>query len=133
MKLLMLSFLLLFTGACATGMSSNETSVIIDSQPNGQKFTVTNAAGKIIHAGVTPETVMLDTSAGFFKAAKHRLKLSGKSFELEAKMSIFYYGNVFGFVGFAVDPLTGSMWNLPDSVTVSNGNTSTVYSVDTVK
>ena len=133
MKYLMMCLTLLFTGACATGFSGNETSVIIDSSPSGQKFSVTNAKGKVVHQGVTPETVMLDTSAGFFEPAQHSLKVGKQAVPLKAEMSAFYFGNVFNLVGFVVDPFTGAMWNLPDVVTVSGKDVDAQFSPDTVK
>jgi hypothetical protein len=133
MKYLMLCFVLLFSGACATSLSTNETSVIIDSVPSGQKFSVTNSEGKIVHKGTTPETVMLDTSAGYFVPAKHELSVNGKKTKLKAEMSAFYFANALNLIGFAIDPFTGCMWNLPDVVTVSNDEAKIYYSADTVK
>jgi|SaaInlStandDraft_1057018.scaffolds.fasta_scaffold195543_2 hypothetical protein len=132
MKYLILSLALLLSGACATGLSSNETSVIISSTPAGKNFSVTNKAGEVVHQGVTPETVMLNNSADFFEAEAYKLKVGNSTVNVDGKMSAIYYGNIFGLVGFIVDPITGSMWNLPDTVKVTGGKAEVKYTADTL-
>jgi hypothetical protein len=132
--LLICALTLAMMNSCATGFSSSEQSVIIMSKPAGQNFTITNNLGETIHSGSTPETVMLDTSIGFYKPAVHTVKFNnGKSISLEGKMSIFYVGNVFTLLGFVVDPFTGAMWDLPDKVNVSSGSVQKLYPATTMK
>ena len=133
MKYLILSLTLLFSGACATGLSSNETSVIITSSPAGKNFSVTNKAGDVVHQGVTPKNFFLNNSADFFEAEAYKFKVGNSTVNVDGKMSAIYYGNVFGLIGFIVDPITGSMWNLPDTVNVSSGKADVKYSIDTLK
>ena len=133
MKQVLLILSVLFLAWCASSLSSSETSVIIDSKPSGQNFTVTNAKGKVVHAGTTPETVMLNNSSDFFKPEVHKLNINGQSVNIEGKMTVIYYGNIFGLVGFIVDPITGAMWNLPDEVMVEGSKLDVKYSPDTLK
>ena len=133
MKYLILTVFALCLCSCATSLSSNETSVIIDSIPSGEKFIITNSKGKVVHNGITPETVMLDNSTTFFEPEIHKVSTNGNTVNIEGKMTAIYFGNIFGLIGFIVDPITGNMWNLPDEVIIENDKAKTTYSVDTVQ
>ena len=133
MKFIALAIVSLFLCSCATNMSNSETSVIIDSSPSGKKFTIKNSKGKVVHEGVTPETVMLHNSAGFFEPEVHSISVDGKSSQVIGKMTLFYWGNFFNIIGFVADPITGAMWNLPDEVTIKDGKAMTKYSKDTLE
>lgn len=68
----------------------------------------------------TPCTVSLDPKRGYFKGQSYRLKLELAGYqtseiELRSEMSGWYWGNILlgGLIGMlAVDPVTGSMWNI---------------------
>jgi ABC-type Fe3+-hydroxamate transport system substrate-binding protein len=132
MKPVFLALLLLFTGACASSFSTNETSVIITSNPSGQEVTITDKSGKVIHKGVTPETVMLNNKAENFSPEKHKIVVGRTTVHIHAKLSVIYFFNALNPVGFLVDFWSGSMWNLPDTVHVHSTTGILEYSIDTI-
>ncbi|OYV04093.1 MAG: hypothetical protein CFE26_18735 [Verrucomicrobiales bacterium VVV1] len=97
----------------------------ITSNPAGAKVVVSNPAGKAVHEGSTPTSVILPASAGFYKAASYNLVFSKKGYPtksvvLKAGINPWYAGNIpmpggaFGML--VVDPLTGAMWKLDEKI-----------------
>lgn len=129
-KILGLSVILLgfLTTSCATIVSNSIYDVAINSSPSGAKFSITNSRNKIIETGVTPATVQLKSAAGYFKGETYKIKFTKTGFyeqtyTLYGTFNGWYIANVF-LPGnliwlFVVDPLTGAMYNLPESVNVS--------------
>ncbi|WP_444929211.1 hypothetical protein ACJJIF_15375 [Microbulbifer sp. SSSA002] len=112
---------------CASIVSESSYPVTINSTPNGANFTIIDSVGLDVHSGVTPDTITLPASDGFFSSASYTVKyqMAGyneQSFEIEAGMDGWYIGNIVfgGLIGWLiVDPATGAMWKLPESVNVT--------------
>ncbi|MBY6190758.1 hypothetical protein [Microbulbifer agarilyticus] len=112
---------------CASILSDSNYPVTINSNPAGANFVVVNEAGFDVHTGVTPDTITLSASDGFFSSASYVVKfqMAGfeeQSFQLSAGMDGWYIGNILfgGLIGMLiVDPATGAMWKLPESANVS--------------
>ncbi|WP_444920627.1 hypothetical protein ACJJID_17855 [Microbulbifer sp. CnH-101-G] len=118
--------LVMATG-CASIVSDSSYPVSINSTPGGANFTIINEAGFDVHSGVTPDTVTLPASDGFFSSASYTVKyqMAGyneQSFLIKAGMDGWYVGNILvgGLIGWLiVDPATGAMWKLPESAHVT--------------
>lgn len=113
--------------SCASIIGKSEYSVAINSNPDGAKFLVTNRSGQKVHSGVTPASVTLKSSAGYFKGETYTIELnkegySPKTYTLTSGVDGWYWGNILlgGLIGMLiVDPATGAMYDLPDRVDVS--------------
>lgn len=110
--------------SCASIVSKNNYPVALTSNPSGSHVVVKNSSGESIHQGVTPTTVTLAASEGYFKPATYTVEFSkkGKAKQIvtvSAGMDGWYFGNIVlgGLIGMlVVDPLTGSMWKLDSTV-----------------
>ena len=119
---------------CATIVSKSSYPVSVNSNPSGAKFTVRNNIGAVINQGVTPATIVLPSSAGYFKPASYTLEFSrrgssSQSLELQASMNGWYAGNILigGLIGLVIiDPLSGAMWKLDESVTANMTSMATI-------
>ena len=107
---------------CASIVSKSEYPVAITSNPTGADFVVKRANGLPIASGVTPATITLGASDGYFKPAKYTVEFRRKgvaqSVPLTAKIDGWYFGNILlgGIIGLLiVDPATGAMWTLNDT------------------
>ena len=66
--------------------------------------------------------VVLRSQSDFFKPEIYKIKRAGKQpTTLTATLTPIYWGNFFGFVGFAVDGITGAMWALPSKINLDKG------------
>lgn len=118
---------MVFASGCASILSDSDYPVTIKSNPPGANFTVTDEAGLDVHSGVTPDTINLAASDGFFSSANYIIKyqMAGyreQSFELRPGMDGWYIGNIMfgGLIGIlVVDPATGAMWKLPEIANVN--------------
>ncbi len=112
---------------CASIVSDSNYPVSIRSTPSEAKFLVENSKGEEIHSGRTPSTVSLAAGDGYFSSADYKVRFLKDGYEekvtiLEADMDGWYIGNLLfgGPIGFlAIDPATGAMWKLPESVSLS--------------
>ncbi|WP_078083496.1 hypothetical protein [Microbulbifer mangrovi] len=112
---------------CASILSDSNYPVTINSTPSGANFVVTNESGFDVHSGVTPDTITLAASDGFFSSASYTVKfqMAGyheRAFQLRAGIDGWYIGNILfgGLLGMLiVDPATGAMWKLPESANVN--------------
>ncbi|AHM60981.1 hypothetical protein D770_13635 [Flammeovirgaceae bacterium 311] len=110
-----------FLASCASIFSKSTYPVTISTNPQNVNITITNELGGVIYQGVTPTTLPLDASSGYFKPAFYEVSLSQpgfkpQTFHIEAKIDGWYFGNIAigGFLGMLViDPLTGAMWRIP--------------------
>ncbi len=113
--------------ACSSIVSKSEYAVAINSDPAGAEFTVSNRLGQNVYSGVTPSSVTLKSSAGYFKGETYTIVLnkegfSTKTYTLKTSIDGWYWGNLLlgGFIGMlVVDPATGAMYSLPDRVDIS--------------
>jgi hypothetical protein len=133
--------------SCASIVSRPSRDVSIQSNPSGLAFSITNGKGEAVHSGTTPQTVSLTARGGYFKPAKYtvQVKRAGKvvgTHQVTAGINGWYFGNILigGLVGLIiVDPLTGSMYRMPASITVDTAAVAanaprslTVASIDTL-
>lgn len=120
-QLLALSTILALHG-CASIVGDTDMPVVIASEPAGATFEVRDTTGRMIHKGMTPSTVTLKTSAGYFQRAEysvlvHKDGYGDQTVPLRGSISGWYWGNIVfgGLVGMlAVDPATGAMYKLPE-------------------
>jgi hypothetical protein len=119
----------IFLSSCASIVSKSNWPVSVQSEPSGVEFIVKKADGTVISNGKTPQIVSLNSGNGFFRPGKYiietknRGKVTGSQ-EVTASINGWYFGNVIfgGLIGLViVDPLTGAMYRLPETVTVSGG------------
>jgi hypothetical protein len=108
---------------CASIVSKSEYPVAITSNPIGADFVVKRNNGIPVASGVTPATIVLPASEGYFQPAKYSIEFRRKgvvqTVPLTAKIDGWYFGNLlFGgiIIGMLiVDPATGAMWRLNDT------------------
>lgn len=106
---------------CASIVSSSAHPVFIDSAAGEAQFVIHNQNGVEIARGQTPATIVLETGAGYFKNANYLVDFSkphyqNQTYRLVANGNPWYYGNFLNIIGFFIDPATGAMWQLPDSL-----------------
>lgn len=112
---------------CASIVSDSVYPVSIGSNPAGAHFEILAMSGENFYSGVTPQTVYLPASTGYFKGAQYLVKFTKDDQTetiklLDSQVDEWYYGNIVlgGLIGMlVVDPITGSMWKLPDDLYVS--------------
>ena len=105
---------------CASIVHSGNRSITINTQPAGAKASISKTGGDVFSVNTTPCTVSLDPKRGYFKGQSYTLKLELPGYnpaqiELQPTLSGWYFGNLIfgGLIGMlAVDPVTGSMWNI---------------------
>jgi hypothetical protein len=109
---------------CASIVSKSQYPVTINSNPSGAKVLVKNEKGIVIHQAITPATLSLNASSGFFNAESYSFEFEKEGYlrgsaALSAGMDPWYIGNILfgGLIGIViVDPATGAMWKLNDAV-----------------
>jgi hypothetical protein len=110
-------------GGCASIFNGGNRTLTINSDPPGAKATFSKLEGDVVTVKTTPCTVSLDPRRGYFKGQTYvlHLELAGYhavDINLEPTLSAWYFGNIVlgGLIGMvAVDPVTGSMWNIEPS------------------
>ena len=112
--------LLALTG-CASIVSTNKYPVTVTSSPEGVPITVEKDNGTAVYSGTTPFTVTLNASDGYFDGATYyAVGPRGGRVEIDSSIDGWYWGNILLLApvtgGLIVDPLTGSMWKLPEHV-----------------
>jgi hypothetical protein len=118
----------LITG-CASLLGNSQYPVNIISAPVTSTFEITDKSGKLIHTGNTPSTITLKSGRGYFKGETYTFKFhspgyADKIVTLDSSLSRWYWGNILfgGIVGMLiVDPATGAMYKLPESVSADLG------------
>jgi len=129
---------LLFISGCASIVSKSNYPVAINSIPDGASITITDNNGQQIYKGKTPTTVTLRSGAGFFSGATYKVTFKKPGYEpqmavIEKQLDGWYIGNILfgGFIGFLiVDPATGAMWKLPNSVNVTLAEKTSAFIID---
>ena len=126
-KVIGIGALVLVLSGCSSIVSQSEYSVAINSNPDTSNFVITNKSGQNVHSGVTPATVTLRSSSGYFSGERYTITFSKegypeKIFTMSSSIDGWYFGNILfgGPIGLlVVDPATGAMYNLPERVDVS--------------
>ena len=122
MRILFIVCLLTLPG-CASILSDSRYPIEIKSNPSQAYYSITDRRGNLIHEGVTPETITLESGTGYFDRAEYKVLFWKKGYhkeirEVKSEVDGFYFANIANLFGlFAVDP-SGSMYELPDSVHV---------------
>jgi hypothetical protein len=131
-RILTLALCVAITG-CASIVSKSDKLVTITSNPIGANFVVKKANGLSMTSGVTPATITLGASDGYFKPAKYVVEYTRKgvtqSVPLSATINGWYAGNILfgGLIGLLiVDPATGAMWKLNDTVIATFNQTTDI-------
>ena len=121
--LLLVSFVAPMFSGCATILSERQYPVTFENSGGPTYFAVRNRKGEIVHQGVTPQQVTLDSKAAPFWPAKYNVTFAGQGDfvqqrELKANMDPWVAGNILlgGVPGAVVDGATGAMWKLPARV-----------------
>ena len=112
---------------CSSIVSKSEYAVTVASTPSNANFTITNKAGDAVQSGMTPSTITLKSSSGYFAGESYTIKLtkegySPKTYTLKSSIDGWYFGNLLfgGLIGMIIiDPLTGAMYNLPARTDIS--------------
>ncbi|WIO75153.1 hypothetical protein QP938_04390 [Porticoccaceae bacterium LTM1] len=112
---------------CASIVSDSSYPVAISSNPSGAQFTITDKSGRTVHSGTTPNTVILESGAGFFSGEDYTITYNKEGYgkqtaRLKAGIDGWYFGNLLigGLIGMLiVDPATGAMYKLPNTVTTT--------------
>ena len=118
---------MILVSGCSSVIGGSRYEVLITSTPNHADFVITNRAGEKVESGITPSTVTLTSSAGYFKGEDYEIVFNKKGYkrgfyELNTSLDPWYFGNILALSGlgmFIVDPLTGAMFNLDEQVEVS--------------
>ncbi len=126
-KILALTLSMTIMSGCSSIVSKSDYAVAISSNPGGSSFVITNRAGQKVESGVTPSTVTLRSSSGYFKGEAYTIVLNKegfteKTYTITSSVDGWYFGNILlgGLIGMLiVDPATGAMYNLPDRVDIS--------------
>lgn len=112
--------LLVASSGCASIVSDSSYPVRIESTPPGERFVIRDKTGRQVAAGKTPDTITLKAGSGYFQSARYNVEFNaGNTLEINADVDPWFFGNIVfgGLIGFCiVDPLTGAMWELPESV-----------------
>jgi len=113
---------------CASIISDSNYPVTINSSPDDADFAITNTeTGMTIMKGQTPDTLTLKAGNGFFDGATYSVQFEkegydGQSFLIDSKLDGWYVANILfgGVLGLLIiDPATGAMWKLQESLSVS--------------
>ena len=119
--------------ACCSIVSKSTYPVTISSNPPGASFTLKKANGIAMSTGITPATITLSSSSGYFQPAKYIVEFTRKgmtqSVPLNASINGWYFANLLfgGIIGLLiVDPATGAMWRLDDNVIATFNQTASV-------
>ena len=123
----------LAASGCASIVSKSDKPVTITSNPPGASFVVKKASGLSVSNGVTPSTLILNSSDGYFKPAKYTIEFTRKNdvqkIPLTASINGWYFGNILfgGLIGLLiVDPATGAMWKLDETVIANFNHTAEI-------
>lgn len=104
---------------CASIISDTSYPVNISSSPEGAPFVVRNENGVAVARGRTPDVVTLEAGDGYFSGATYTIESGSERVTLDSNLDEWYWGNILfgGLIGMLiVDPATGAMWELPESV-----------------
>jgi hypothetical protein len=116
---------MLMGSGCASIVSKSDWPVMVSSKPDGAVCTVQNKQGTVISKATTPTIFLLKSGDGFFRSASYTLRFEKEGYqpastELSTGLNGWYWGNIIfgGLIGMLiVDPATGAMWRLDESVT----------------
>lgn len=123
---------------CASIVSKSNYPVSFNSSPDDAIVTITDKNGIQLYRGKTPTQVTLKSGSGFLSGAKYTVKFEKEGCEsqimtLSNELDGWYIGNILfgGLIGILiVDPATGAMWKLPESMHASLAEKTTTFVFD---
>ena len=130
---------ILILQGCASIVGESEYPVAVSSAPEGASFEIRNRSGQVVHSGSAPSTVTLKSGKGYFSGQTYTLLFkkegySDKTVTLDSNISGWYWGNILfgGLIGMLiVDPATGAMYKLPESISADMGKPVAKASINT--
>ena len=121
--------LITFSTGCASVLCGPRQNVVINSKPDGAEVLVYDSHGEIVYENSTPCVAKLDRGSAEGDRASYVILIRKQGFApaqipVTGRVNKAYFANaLFGGIGFAIDPMTGSMWTLTpegaDPTTVS--------------
>jgi hypothetical protein len=124
MALALVAALFAIAPGCASIVSKSQYPVTVKSNPSGAMVTIRNSRGIDVQKVTTPATIVLPACDGYLTPARYTFTYENDgyipaSYLIPAVMDNWYFGNILfgGVIGILViDPLTGAMWRLDDTV-----------------
>lgn len=121
-----LSSSLLLSG-CASIFTEQVYPVQVTSSPSGANVEIKDEDGNVVYNGVTPSTVKLDSSAGYFDGQTYTVKFHKDGYAdettvIDSGVEGWYWANILigGVLGMLIiDPATGAMFDLPTKASTS--------------
>lgn len=121
MRALIAILALSMLSGCASIFSDHTYPVQITSAPSGANFEVKDQDGVTIHNGITPTTLKLTASEGYFDGAQYLVTFRKPGYadaqtNINSGIDGWYFGNILigGALGMIlIDPATGAMFDLP--------------------
>ncbi len=107
---------------CATILSDRSWPVTVDNSGGPTYFVIKDRKNQVVQSGVTPQQVVLKSSAGPFRPARYHVEYAGENGvnhqTINSKINWWTAGNIVigGVPGIVVDAGTGAMWRLEDTV-----------------
>ncbi|WGF90929.1 hypothetical protein [Marinivivus vitaminiproducens] len=110
--------------SCASIVSAPDETFTIDSKPTGANVTITNLPGTTVYSGITPLTVKLPKSGGYFNGLEYTILFQQDGYVPQIRRvtphpsAWFLFGNLAlgGVIGWLiVDPITGAMWTFDET------------------
>lgn len=114
--------IILMFPSCATIFSKSIYPVSINTSPVGSNISIVNKKGIEVFKGVSPVTVNLKSSSGYFSPELYQIKISSPGFgekvvTVSSSLDGWYFGNILlgGLIGMLiVDPASGAMYTIKD-------------------
>jgi len=111
--------LITFLSGCSSLMCGQKQNVSITSRPLAAEVLGYNSRAEIIYKGTTPCVAKLDRrSPDYVAGAKYAFVIKKEGYTpvlmpMVGTVNRAYFANIMnGGLGYAIDPLTGSMWTL---------------------
>lgn len=107
---------------CATILSDRSWPVTIDNSGGPTYFVIKDRQNQVVQSGVTPQQIVLKSSARPFQPARYHVEYAGENGvdhqTINSRINWWTAGNIVigGIPGIVVDAGTGAMWRLEDTV-----------------
>ncbi len=106
--------------SCTTIVGKSSYPVTVNTTPQGAKVEISDRNGILIYTGITPTTIKLELSAGYFKKARYSVKLSKEGYQesvvpITTSIKTAYFGNLLfgGLIGMLIiDHASGKMYKI---------------------
>jgi len=107
--------------SCASLLTNSAYPVAIESSPGEAQYVIRNRYGIEVKRGITPDIVILESGAGYYKKAYytvsfHKPGYQDQIYSLPSNFNDWYVANMLNILGFFIDPATGAMWTLPQQM-----------------